>query len=708
MDTQGFPGLFSLLPGDRLQVWPDPYDLHLGLLLLDEAWATFLNGEAGIELETPDGLLHARFDSAGGALESADLDRAFPDAGAAQYHLEVVRAAPPRFRVVSVPLAGAASAGDAGGETPDRPEGSRAAPDVEATPTPGPADVRSLVGAAARGRFGALAAYRIGRAAWRLSLAAGFDRLLCLPLLRSVDPLDHQIKTVQTVLRRHRARALLCDEVGLGKTIEAGMILLELTVRRLVRRVLVLTPPSLVSQWHGELQRKFGLDFVTQDAPEFAAAGAEAWGRFERVIASFHTAKREPHRAAILRNEYDLVIIDEAHHLRNRNTVLWRFAGALRKRFMLLLTATPIQNRLEDIFNLITVLKPGYLSTARSFRRDFVAREGIVPRNLDRLQGALSEVMVRNRRSQAGVRFTRRIARTLEIALPPTEAAFYRDVSRTVRTSFRAGTAMGRMALRTLQAEAGSSPAATRSTLGGLAGRPDLPPDVRARLADLRDRADGLGPGAKAGALIDLLRETSDPMVVFTRFRATLDLLARRLDEAGIPTAVFHGSLPRRERQEALRRFEQGARVLLSSEAGSEGRNLQFCHAVCNYDLPWNPMVLEQRIGRLSRIGQRHDVLVYNLVAAGTLESHILRLLDVKLRMFELVVGEIDMVLGNLESEEDFEDRVLNLWVASEDDRAFVRHLDRLSDELLRAKEAYVKTRAYDDALFGDRFAPEG
>jgi len=280
-------------------------------------------------------------------------------------------------------------------------------------------------------------------------------------------------------------------------------------------------------------------------------------------------------------------------------------------------------------------------------------------------------------------------------------------VSAAVRESIRAGGA-DRMALRVLQAEAGSSPAATVGTLAGLARRLDLPEPARERFAELHARALALPGAAKAEVLLRLLREFPHQMVVFTRFRATLDLLARTLAAAGVECAVFHGGMSRRERAVSLRRFEEGARVLLSSDAGSEGRNLQFCHAVCNFDLPWNPMVLEQRIGRLSRIGQRHDVQVFNLAAAGTLESHVLRMLDVKIRMFELVVGEIDMVLGNLECEDDFAERVLDLWVGADDERAFGERIDRLGEELVRAKEESLKTRAYDDALFGDRFVPEG
>src|SRR3990172_405382 len=152
------------------------------------------------------------------------------------------------------------------------------------------------------------------------------------------------------------------------------MILLELLMRKLARRVLILTPSSLMEQWRGEMSRKFGLDFVTHDDEAFKAQGAQAWGAFERGLASFHPARREPHRAAITEHDWDVVIVDEAHHCRNRNTLLWKLVNGLRKRYILLLTATPVQNNLEELYNLVTLLQPGLLSTARQFQRQFVDR----------------------------------------------------------------------------------------------------------------------------------------------------------------------------------------------------------------------------------------------------------------------------------------------------------------------------------------------
>src|SRR5260370_1930237 len=168
-----------------------------------------------------------------------------------------------------------------------------------------------------------------------------------------------------------------------------------------------------MEQCQGEMRRKFVLEFTSHDDPAFRQRGQEAWNAFDRVIASLHTAKREPHRSAILGRKWDLVIVDEAHHLRNRNTQTWRLASELRKQYALLLTATPVQNNLEELFNLVTLLEPGLLRTARQFQKHFVdKKDKLTPRNLHELHRLLAEVMVRNRRATVGLQFTRRWART--------------------------------------------------------------------------------------------------------------------------------------------------------------------------------------------------------------------------------------------------------------------------------------------------------
>ena len=570
---------------------------------------------------------------------------------------------------------------------------------------------------------GGLEAFDLAIQAARLATHAGFDRLIALPLVRDIELLEHQIRTAKTVLRRFRGRAMLCDEVGLGKTVEAGLILSELMIRGLVRSVLVLVPPSLIEQWQGEMRRKFSIELTSHDDPAFRDRGPGAWTEFDRVIASIHTAKREPHRSSILARRWDIVIVDEAHHLRNRNTQAWKFASEIQKQFVLLLTATPVQNNLEELFNLVTLLEPGLLNTARQFQRHFMDKhDKLTPRNVGELHELLAEVMIRNRRSTVGLQFTRRWARTESLALSPPEHALYEDVTEFVRSHLRTaqerqtakgklkaeeGAGVNRMALLSLQMAMGSSSQAAAGTLRKIAEQPRLAASDRARLTDLADRALAQKLSTKVDRLLSLLDEVRDKMVVFTQFRATQELLEQRLKAQGHSVAVFHGGLSRLEKETAIEQFRGPARILLCTEAGSEGRNLQFAHAICNFDLPWNPMKIEQRIGRLSRIGQTHDVYVFNLVAAGTVEAAVLHLLEAKLNMFELVIGEVDMILGNLDDEREFPDVVADLWAESADQAEFSRRIDELGDRLLEAKRAYFEQRALDDKLFGSRFAPD-
>jgi len=553
--------------------------------------------------------------------------------------------------------------------------------------------------------FARLREHEVSLMGTRLGMVAGFDDLLTLQVVRDVEPLEYQRKTVETVLRRFRGRALLADEVGLGKTIEACMVLLELVMRGLVRRVLILTPPSLVEQWQGELSRKFGLDFISFDAQEFREQGNAAWAQHDRILASFHTAKREPHCSAVIDREWDLVIIDEVHHFRNRTTQLWKLAAALKTKYMLMLTATPVQNNIEELHSLVTLIKPGLLHTAKAFHRHFTQRsDKLTPKNIDELHRLLSDVMIRNRRATTGIAFTRRIARTDTIDLTPAEREVYARVSTFVHEALRTGNALSRMSLITLQKELGSSTQAASATLRKLATEGHVDAKARKSLRELAALAGSTTAGAKLDRLVDLARQFPDQMLVFTQFRATQSAIVRRLEEEGTASVAFHGGLTRMEKEDAVRSFQQGTRIMVATDAGSEGRNLQFCNAVCNFDLPWNPMKIEQRIGRLSRIGQHRDVHVFNLVAADTLESAILHLLEAKIAMFELVVGEIDMILGTMDEDKQFEEIIADLWISSDSNAQFRNALDQLGERLLRAKEAYIAQRELDDRLFGETF----
>jgi SNF2 family DNA or RNA helicase len=555
--------------------------------------------------------------------------------------------------------------------------------------------------------------FELGMRAAQLATHPGFERLISLPMVREMELLEHQTRTATTVLRKLRGRALLCDEVGLGKTVEAGLILSELLMRGLARSVLILTPPSLMTQWQGEMRRKFSIELTSQDDPAFREGGSSAWEIHDRVIVSIHTAKREPHRSAILKRKWDMVIVDEAHHLRNRATEAWKFASEIDKQFILLLTATPVQNNLEELFNLVTLLEPGLLSTRKDFSRRFVSKgDKMTPKNVDELHALLGEVMVRNRRNTVGLQFTRRFARTEAVALSAPERSLYDAAAAVIRERLRPennSPGLSRMTLIMLQMALGSSAAAAAAMLANLLDKPIGPAAQRESVRELcAQAASQPNGGAKAQRLLGLVEEFPDKLVVFTQFRATQEMLRRTLNGAGHDVAVFHGGLSRMEKESSIEQFRGPARLLLCTESGSEGRNLQFAHGLCNFDLPWNPMKIEQRVGRLSRIGQTRDVHVFNLVAAGTIEAAVLHLLEAKLNMFELVIGEVDMILGNLEDEREFEEVIAQEWAASVDSDEFAARMEVLGTRLLAAKTAYFRQQAQDNKLFGNRFTPEG
>ncbi|MFL9828740.1 helicase-related protein, partial [Rhodoplanes sp. SY1] len=197
-----------------------------------------------------------------------------------------------------------------------------------------------------------------------------------------------------------------------------------------------------------------------------------------------------------------------------------------------------------------------------------------------------------------------------------------------------------------------------------------------------------LGKGAKEAALVDLLRRNpAEKTLVFVHSRETLARLAALLTEAGLAFAAFRDAAP----------------VLLCTESGGEGRNIQFCNTLINFDVPWNPMAIEQRIGRIDRIGQSREVFVFNLVTRGTLEEQVLALLEEKIAMFELVVGEVGAILGDLDGERDFPDLVLDAWLETTD-AARSAAFDALGERLGEARRQHEDAKALDEALFGEDF----
>ena len=541
-----------------------------------------------------------------------------------------------------------------------------------------------------------------------LRLQKGFDELVALGAVRDVTHFRYQLDSVRRILRDFRGRVLLADEVGLGKTIEACLALKEYWMRGLVRKALILTPPSLVGQWVDELTSRFGLAPVTPESPGFRRDSDESWARAPLVVASLALVRQPAYRHRLRALDYDLVIVDEAHALKRRTSAAWQLVNDLKTRFLLLLSATPVGNDLSELYNLILLLRPGLLQTEAHFRREYGQTSALEHAGRrEKLRTLLREVMLRNTRAHIDLKLPRRLAATLVVRPGAAEAEMLARLTAVIRERYGTASAADRWRLTTLQMQAGSSPAALRFGLRERADSSTGPGAGDDRLSDFARVAAALsevGVSAKATALVELARRSDEKKIVFTRFRATLDELERVLVEAGFRVAVFHGGLTTHEKEAAIAAFQGDAEMLLSSEIGGEGRNLQFCRTVVNYDLPWNPMVIEQRVGRVHRIGQAREVYVFNFCLAGSIEERILRLLHDKINLFELIVGEIEMILGHLDHDQDFASVVMDAWARSqtpgEEDDAF----EQLSATILRAKAQYQQTREIDRALFSQDY----
>lgn len=565
-------------------------------------------------------------------------------------------------------------------------------------------DPAPLLTAVQSGRQSDPEAMELALEAYRLSFRTSYDQLLCLPTLKDVRSLWHQEDTARKVMKDFRGRAILADEVGLGKTIEAGIILKEYLLRGLVKTALVLAPSSLVSQWQEELAGKFGISFVSTQEELFRADPEAFWAQ-PFILASLQTVRSQRHFALVTSRSYDLVVVDEAHHLKNRATRNWKLVNALQKTFILMLTATPVQNSLEELYNLVTLLRPGHLKTQKAFKAEFVARGNPTdPRNREKLRQLLKEVMVRNTRSVTQLKLPPRFARTVRLAPTPAEGDFYQAVSRMVtaqaaRLDVRGG---DKLAWRQLLQAAGSSPAAALRMLGRLQERHR--DGLGGEISELLALGQAVRQSAKVRKVVELLKASPEQKILFVNYLASLEYLAQALTEHGISHAVYQGGLTPARKQAALGAFRDGCPVLLATGTGGEGHNLQFCHVMLNFDLPWNPMEIEQRIGRLHRIGQEKEVQVYNFCTMGSIEDHILEILDKKINLFELVVGEIDMILGRLEGEEEFSDLVYDIWVKHPEEGRRRQAFETLAQRLRQARSAYEKSKELDEKLFQEDF----
>src|SRR3989454_10598766 len=549
--------------------------------------------------------------------------------------------------------------------------------------------------------------YDLRREAERIALVPGFDRLITLDA-NAIKELPHQIDVAQRGVRQMGGRATLAEEVGLGKTIEASIIYKELAIRGLARRALILTPASLVGQWQGELEEKF---FERFEAP----TNPDDWQHVTKAVVSHDRARSRRHAEEILRHHWDLVIVDEAHKIKSHRGATYQFIEKIERDFILLLTATPLQNDLRELYNLITLLRPGQLGTWEEFRAaHLVAGDPRQPKDPEALRALTHAVMIRTRRASVvdDLDLPPRRPRHPEVKLTKAEADLYERTTQFLRRLYRegfvqheedegeaeagsprrrTGKAMVQLAMIHLRQRLCSSAKALAESLANLAEGERIKPQHRTIARQLAARARKVTTHAKLNVLTKILKETPDRVVVFSDHRPTIELIEQRVKALRPPRTpiVYWGALTTPERDKRIRAFHDDERsVLIATRAGSEGRNLQICNVLVNYDLPWNPMVIEQRIGRVHRIGQKREVHIVNLAAAGTIESYILQLLDKKIKLFELVVGELDLILGEFGGAQKFEVRLADEWLAAGNDEDFERRVEKVGPGLQRGSAA--------------------
>jgi ERCC4-related helicase len=621
-----------------------------------------------------------------------------------------------------------------------------------------------------------------------------------------IEAFPHQVQVINRVLGTYPVRFMLCDEVGLGKTIEALAILKELALQNIIYRILIVVPANLVEQWQFEMQSKFNLDSVIYDgakvkALKIANPGLNPWTIHPVILTSLHFARRDETREALREVFFDLAIFDEAHHLRRyanaaetyRKTKNYELGEIVcgRARFVLLLTATPMQLNPFEIFSLVQLLDPTLFPKYTTFLefKDRISHFNLVLRNLKkyptlnvfernytlgmvasiipndddfgspedihdalnrgdarvqervvaaiREQHLLSKIMIRNKKRNVFHGFLpKRITKIVLVKPTKDEQDVYRAIRNYitevyqraleeknnatgfVMVVFQRLLASSHVALRkTIQDRVAKLRAVQMSLLTQLARLENdavlmTEEEYEAQKAALETRIAGIDQDvpllndyheklvalkydSKASALVDLVEELiriepGGKAIVFTQFIRTLYYLKQVLEAAfpGIEVGIFHGQLSREEKDIQVERFRSAQStpfVMISTEAGGEGRNFQFCHVIVNYDLPWNPMKLEQRIGRLDRIGQDHDLLIFNFAIKDTVEENIVKILSERIFAFQEIVGELEPILVNFE--DDLERAILSSRSDDDLDSSFGELGSKITEKLKSLQE---------------------
>lgn len=580
--------------------------------------------------------------------------------------------------------------------------------------------------------------------AWLLQLAYSNDKLLSLSNSRT-QILAHQLESTHRIINALEPRFLLADEVGLGKTIEAGLVIKELMFRHGFNRILIVCPASLVLQWQNEMKNKFNEEFTVVDRYFLSrfkknAKCANPWKKLDRVICSLDFLKSKSNAALLSETQWDIAVFDEAHRLRRdslRSTLAYG-AGELlssRTKALLLLTATPFRGKLEELYYLIRLIDKNLLGPFQTFYTTYCLPNC----DLTSLREKISDVIIRRTKNEVGG-FTKRIARTIRFELFPEERALYDATTRYVAEEYNRAMQSDNRAvgfvMTVFQKLLDSSSTALlsalskrREHLATILSKTDAEilrcyPIEKSVDADFCDGDDleeiddrllvqsikktrrelaeeistlesllVLGKSVRANKkaeklheLVEALVKRSKKVLIFTQFRTTQEYLGEVL--AKFKVEFFHGSMAREQKEKAIANFQEKADVLISTEAGGEGRNLQFCNILINYDLPWSPLKIEQRIGRIHRFGQKHDVVIYNFSTARTVAENVLKVLERKLRLFEESIGTPDVLLGQIEEELHLPSIIMDLL----SQRKTIRKASaEIEEKLQRARRSYEK-----------------
>lgn len=499
-----------------------------------------------------------------------------------------------------------------------------------------------------------------------------------------IEPYYHQISNLVTFCRRLPV-TLLADDVGLGKTISAGLIASELMARHRVSKILVVCPKLLMPQWKEELETKFaipgleaiGNDLVKAKVPDGGGA----------IITTYHSARM--YLEALSQAGFEMLILDEAHKLRNlygtnqAPQVAQRFREALANRmfkYVLMLTATPLQNRLWDIYSLVDLLSVarGHQNPFGSegmFARTFIADDRTQARHLaahmrDSFRSIVYGYMSRIRRADANLHFPERIVQLHKVDPVPEELELIDVIARSIRS-------MNRLSQISILQAVISSPQAVRAELKNMAARGTVTESLANRVDEIVGKISVTAKLRGLASLVEELRaEQPDRwrLVVFTTRRETQTTIESFLQERGITCGLINGDSGERN-QRTITKFKKAVpeiHVIVSTEAGSEGVNLQAANVLVNFDLPWNPMIVEQRIGRIQRLASEHaSVCICNMILRGTFEEYIVGRLMEKLQLASHAIGDIEALLeatGMNEKNEDglpFQELIRRLVVAS-------------------------------------------